>query len=54
MKSSSRACAAGVALYAGLLAGASRPKIVMHRGETPPYGALWASRITGPAGSSIR
>lgn len=40
--------------YPGLLAGPGRPKIELHQGESPPYGALWISRLTGPTGPSIR
>ena len=43
-----------VRLYVGLLAGPSRPKIELYQGDSPPYGALWISRITGPRGLAIR
>lgn len=46
--------AAWVRLYIRLLARAGRPKIKLHQGKLPPYCALRVSRITGPAGPSIR
>ena len=41
-------------LYVSLLAGPSRPKIKPYQGDSPPYGALWISRITGPRDPATR
>lgn len=43
-----------IRLYVGLLAGPSGPRIEQHQGDSPPYGALWISRITGPRDPAIR
>lgn len=34
-------------LYVDLLAGPSGHKIMLYQGDSPPYGALWISHITG-------
>lgn len=51
---SARSAPCWVRLYIGLLAGPSRPKIESHQGNSPPYGALWISRLTGPKDPAIR
>lgn len=43
-----------IRLYIGLLAGPGGSKIKQYQGDSPPYGALWISRITGPRDPAIR
>lgn len=51
---SARSVPCWVRLFIGLLAGPRRPKIDWYQGDSPPYGALWKNRITGPRDPAIR
>ena len=41
-------------LYVGLLAGPSRPKIEPYQEDSPLYGGLWISGLTGTGDPAIK
>ena len=49
-----RSATCWVRLYIGLLAEPCRHNIEPYRGDGPPYGGLWVSRVTGPRDPAIR